>query len=536
MDGDRLPVSVFMDHADGQFELGASAYEKRGVAVSVPAWDAEKCIQCNNCSFVCPHATIRPFALGAEEAAAAPDAIKLAVARGPKAKAAGYQFTMAVSPLDCMGCTLCVGACPADALTMVATDSAARPAGTCSTTAWLRSPPSPSSRAPRSRTASSSSPTSSSPDRAPAAPRRRTRAWSPSCSATACTWPTPRAAPRSGATPPRPRPTAPTRTAAARRGTTRCSRTTPSTAWACCIGHEAVREALVEKTARLLASEGVNMVLRHAAREWMATRHDGEANRAAADAYIAALEHAVSDDVEAPEVDAARCGDPRAQGLPGQEERLDLRRRRLGVRHRLRRSRPRAGERQATSTCSCSTPRSTPTPAARPPRRPTSARWRSSPPPARTSRRRASSEIAMSYGYVYVAQVAMGAKPAQTIKAITEAEAYHGPSLIIGYSPLRDALHQGRHEELPARDEARRGLRLLEPVPLQPGGRAGQEVRPRLQGAGRRLPGVPHERGALQPPDARVPRACRRAVRDATRPPPWIATSTCCKLRDVYDA
>ena len=77
MDGDRLPVSVFMDHVDGQFELGASAYEKRGVAVSVPAWDAEKCIQCNSCAFVCPHATIRPFALSAEEAAAAPEATKL---------------------------------------------------------------------------------------------------------------------------------------------------------------------------------------------------------------------------------------------------------------------------------------------------------------------------------------------------------------------------------------------------------------------------------------------------------------------------
>ena len=63
MDGDSLPVSAFMDHVDGQFELGASAYEKRGVAVSVPVWDSSKCIQCNQCSYVCPHATIRPFAL-----------------------------------------------------------------------------------------------------------------------------------------------------------------------------------------------------------------------------------------------------------------------------------------------------------------------------------------------------------------------------------------------------------------------------------------------------------------------------------------
>ena len=68
VDGDSLPVSAFMDHVDGQFELGASAYEKRGVAVSVPVWDSSKCIQCNQCSYVCPHATIRPFALTEEEA------------------------------------------------------------------------------------------------------------------------------------------------------------------------------------------------------------------------------------------------------------------------------------------------------------------------------------------------------------------------------------------------------------------------------------------------------------------------------------
>ena len=91
------------------------------------------------------------------------------------------------------------------------------------------------------------------------------------------------------------------------------------------------------------------------------------------------------------------------------------------------------------------------------------------PPPARTVKKKSLAEIAMQYGYVYVAQVAMGANPAQTIKAITEAEAYHGPSLIIGYTPLRDALHQGRHDELPGGDEEGRGLRLLEPVPLQPG-------------------------------------------------------------------
>ncbi|MBE6940306.1 MAG: pyruvate:ferredoxin (flavodoxin) oxidoreductase [Ruminococcaceae bacterium] len=119
MDGDSLPVSAFVDHVDGQFELGAAAYEKRGVAVSVPTWDATKCIQCNQCAYVCPHATIRPYALTEAEAAAAPEAAKIVDVKAGKGKGV-YKFTMAISPLDCMGCGVCVGACPVNALSMVA--------------------------------------------------------------------------------------------------------------------------------------------------------------------------------------------------------------------------------------------------------------------------------------------------------------------------------------------------------------------------------------------------------------------------------
>ena len=117
MDGDSLPVSTFVDHADGTFELGASAYEKRGIAVSVPEWDAEKCVQCNNCAFVCPHATIRPFALTEEEAKNAPAQTKLADIKVGKGKGV-YKFTMAVSPLDCMGCGVCISQCAVNAIEM----------------------------------------------------------------------------------------------------------------------------------------------------------------------------------------------------------------------------------------------------------------------------------------------------------------------------------------------------------------------------------------------------------------------------------
>uniref|UniRef100_UPI003AF4327F pyruvate:ferredoxin (flavodoxin) oxidoreductase n=1 Tax=Butyricicoccus sp. TaxID=2049021 RepID=UPI003AF4327F len=124
MDGDSLPVSTFVDHADGTFELGASAYEKRGIAVSVPKWDAEKCVQCNQCAFVCPHATIRPFALTEAEAAAAPAQTKLADIKAGKGKGE-YKFAMAVSPLDCMGCGVCISQCAVHAIEMVPMESQA---------------------------------------------------------------------------------------------------------------------------------------------------------------------------------------------------------------------------------------------------------------------------------------------------------------------------------------------------------------------------------------------------------------------------
>ncbi len=116
MDGDSLPVSAFKDCADGQFELGASAYEKRGTAVMVPRWTAEKCIQCNNCAFVCSHATIRPFLLTEDEVKAAPANL---VAVDTKPKPSQYKYTMSVTPLDCMGCGECITVCPTKAIEMV---------------------------------------------------------------------------------------------------------------------------------------------------------------------------------------------------------------------------------------------------------------------------------------------------------------------------------------------------------------------------------------------------------------------------------
>ena len=116
MRGDSLPVSAFAGMADGTFPQGSAAFEKRGVAVSVPTWDPTKCVQCNMCSFVCPHAAIRPYALNEAEAAAAPADTKYTAKPAMKTE---YKFTIGISTLDCMGCTLCVKACKVGCLTMV---------------------------------------------------------------------------------------------------------------------------------------------------------------------------------------------------------------------------------------------------------------------------------------------------------------------------------------------------------------------------------------------------------------------------------
>ena len=109
--GNKLPVSTFIGIEDGTFEQGTARYEKRTIAINVPQWIPENCIQCNQCSLVCPHATIRPFLLTDEEAAAAPEGFVVKDATGPQLK--GLKFRIQVSPRDCAGCGVCVQTCPA---------------------------------------------------------------------------------------------------------------------------------------------------------------------------------------------------------------------------------------------------------------------------------------------------------------------------------------------------------------------------------------------------------------------------------------
>ena len=118
-EGDSLPVSAFTEYVDGSTPSGSSAYEKRGIAVNIPNWNPDNCIQCNFCAYVCPHAVIRLVAMTAEEAAQAPEGTKMLDMTGMP----GYKFSMTVSALDCTGCGSCANVCPGKkgekALTMV---------------------------------------------------------------------------------------------------------------------------------------------------------------------------------------------------------------------------------------------------------------------------------------------------------------------------------------------------------------------------------------------------------------------------------
>ena len=113
-DGQNLPVSAFLKYADGSTPSGAAAFEKRGVSVLIPVWDPAKCAQCNFCSYVCPHAAIRPVALNAEDVANAPEGMPMK----DMTLMPGYKFGLVVSAMDCLGCASCVNVCPTKSLTM----------------------------------------------------------------------------------------------------------------------------------------------------------------------------------------------------------------------------------------------------------------------------------------------------------------------------------------------------------------------------------------------------------------------------------
>ena len=423
MDGDSLPVSAFMDHADGTFEQGASAYEKRGVAVMVPAWNAETCVQCNKCSFVCPHATIRPYLLNEEEAAAAPANTLLADKKAGKGKGV-YKFTMAVSPLDCMGCGVCVGECPTNSLKMVSRESQddMQPVfdymvknvsvkddvadntviGSQYKTPMLEFS---GSCAGCAETAYARLITQLFGDRMYIS------------NATGCSsiWGGPAA-------------TSPYTVDKNGHGPAWANSLFEDNAehgYGMLLGQNAVRNRLIAKVEAIADSDKASDEVKAAAKAYLDTVNDGTKNGAAADALVAALDG----------IDCEDCKD-----IVNNKEFLSKKSIWIfggdgwaydigfgGVDHVLA-----SGENVNIMVFDTEVYSNTGGQASKASQIGQVAQFAAA---GKSIAKKSLAEIAMSYGYVYVAQIAMGANMNQTIKAIEEAEAYPGPSIIIAYAP-----------------------------------------------------------------------------------------------------
>ena len=428
MDGDSLPVSAFAgEHVDGSFEHGAAAYEKRGVAVTVPQWNEATCVQCNQCAYVCPHATIRPFALTEEEAAAAPASTKLVDIKAGKGKGV-YKYTMAVSPLDCMGCGVCIGVCPTKSLTMVPqADEAAQQDAFDYCVAKV------SEKADMISTNSVKDSQFKKPllefsgSCAGCAETSYARLITQVCgdrmyisNATGCSsiWGGPAA-------------TSPYTVDANGHGP----------AWANSLfednaehglgmyyGQEALRERLISKLEVMAGSENATDSFKNAVNSFMDTKDNGAANAEPAKALVAELEK------------GAAAGCPDCKDVLAHKEYLAKKSVWIfggdgwaydigfgGLDHVLA-----SGKDVNVMVFDTEVYSNTGGQASKATNIGAVAQFAAS---GKTTKKKSLAEIAMSYGYVYVAQVAMGANPAQTLKAIAEAEAYPGPSLVIGYAP-----------------------------------------------------------------------------------------------------
>ncbi len=432
MDGDSLPVSAFKDIADGQFETGASAYEKRGTAVMVPEWDPTSCVQCNSCAFVCSHATIRPFILDAGEVSAAPSQIKLADSK--HAVAEGMKFTMSVSPLDCMGCGECVTVCPAaakGALKMVPQESQAeeqpvfdylvanvgkkeiKPVFTDAT------PIGSQYNQPLLEFSGSCAGCAET-----SYARLITQLFGEQMyisNATGCSsiWGGP----------------------AATSPYTVNKDSLKGPAWAnslfednaehgfgMYLGQKTLRDQAIAKLEEMAASEKASAELKTAVANFLASKDDTKKNSADVAALI-------------PEVEkAAKEGCPLAQEVLAKKDYLAKKSVWIfggdgwaydigfgGLDHVLA-----SGENVNVMVFDTEMYSNTGGQASKASNIGEVCQFAAA---GKEISKKSLAEIAMSYGYVYVAQIALGANPAQAVKAIAEAESYNGPSLIIGYAP-----------------------------------------------------------------------------------------------------
>jgi len=425
MNGDSLPVSAFMDHADGSFEHGASAYEKRAVAVMVPEWNADTCAKCNKCAFVCPHATIRPFALNADEVAAAPANMK----KAPKPIVkTDYTYTLAVSPMDCMGCGVCIGVCPTNSLKMVPRESQEAEQAVFDYCV---------------ENVSEKAETTANINAISCQYKQPLLEFSGSCAgcaetsyarlitqlfgdrmyisnATGCSsiWGGPAA-------------TSPYTVNKKGQGPAWANSLFEDNAehgYGMYLGQKAVREGLIADIKEMAASDKASDEFKAAANEYLETVNDGAKNAKATEALVAELEK------------AAAQGCPTAPAVLDKKEFLSKKSVWIfggdgwaydigfgGVDHVLA-----SGDDVNIMVFDTEVYSNTGGQASKASQMGQVAQFAAA---GKGISKKSLAEIAMSYGYVYVAQIAMGADMNQTLKAIQEAEAYPGPSIIIGYAP-----------------------------------------------------------------------------------------------------
>ena len=424
MDGDSLPVSAFVDHVDGTFEQGAAAYEKRGVAVNVPEWNNETCVGCNKCAFVCPHATIRPYALSEEEVKAAPDNMKIGAKPVLKTN---YAYTLAVSPMDCMGCGVCVGVCPTKSLKMVPRESQEDQQAVfdyCVSKVTEK----------KEVTANINAITSQY--------KQPLLEFSGSCAgcaetsyarlitqlfgdrmyisnATGCSsiWGGPAA-------------TSPYTVNKEGKGPAWANSLFEDNAehgYGMYLGQKAIRNRLIDDVKQIVESDKAADDVKAAAKEYLDTVDDGEKNSVATDKLVAALEKQNADCEICKDVlnnkDYLSKKSIWIFGGDGWAYDIGF----GGVDHVLAQ-----GQDINIMVFDTEVYSNTGGQASKASNIGQVAQFAAA---GKAIAKKSLAEIAMSYGYIYVAQIAMGADANQTLKAIREAEAYPGPSLIIGYAP-----------------------------------------------------------------------------------------------------
>ncbi len=437
MNGDALPVSAFSAYVDGTFPQGSAAYEKRGVAVDVPVWYEQNCIQCNNCAFVCPHAAIRPFAMTEEEAANAPASTKFTAKPVIKTN---YKFTMAISPLDCMGCTLCVKACPVTAKAIK--DGNPEKAAIAMTSqesqldqqaAWDYAIANVSEKKELINATVKGSQF-----------KQPLLEFSGSCAgcaetsyarlvtqlfgermyisnATGCSsiW--------GGSAPATPY-TVNRQTGFGPAWGNSLFEDNAEHGMGIALGQKAIRDRLIGKVREMAASDKASDAFKAAADAYLATLEDGEKNTDATKALIVELEKAAAE------------GCPTAPAILAEKEYLSKKSVWIfggdgwaydigfgGLDHVLA-----SGEDVNVFVFDTEVYSNTGGQASKASSIGQVAQFAAA---GKAIGKKNLAEIAMSYGYVYVAQVAMGADMNQLLKALKEAEAYNGPSLIIGYAP-----------------------------------------------------------------------------------------------------